>query len=379
MTTRMTRRSFAGALGTAVAGAALLDARLTESAAEASAAPALPGDTVRLNANENPFGPSPAAIEAIQRCGSVASRYPDASQQELARAIAAHHGVAPERIVLGCGSSEILEMADLAFLGPGKTVVVAEPAFEAVLLYAGVIRFESAKVPLTADYRHDLPRMAAACDAKTGLVYVCNPNNPTGTIVSGDELAAFCDRVPADTAILVDEAYHHFVEDARYRTAIELLPKRPNLVVARTFSKIYGLAGMRLGYAVASPDTIRRLESFASWDNVNAAVLAAARASLAEADFVPRRRGELNGTRRRLCDELARDGRRFIPSHANFVMIDVGRDVAPVIEAFRARGILVGRKFPSMPTWLRISIGTPDETAAFAAGLREIVPTAKAA
>ena len=374
MTTPMTRRRFAGALGTAVAGAALLDARLTGSAAEASAASALPGDTVRLNANENPFGPSPEAIEAMQRCGSVASRYPDATQQELVRAIAAHHGVAPDRIVLGCGSSEILEMADLAFLGPGKTVVVAEPAFEAVLLYAGVIRFESTKVPLTADYRHDLPRMAAACAAKTGLVYVCNPNNPTGTIVSGEDVVAFLPRVPASTVVLVDEAYHHFVESPRYKSAVDLLGRFPNLVVTRTFSKIYGMAGMRLGYAVGSEANIEAMRRYASFSNVNCAAISGALASLPDRDHVVTQRRRFNETRRWICGELEKEGRRVIPSETNFFMTDVGGDVTPVIQAFRARKILVGRKFPSMPNWLRVSIGKREEMETFLAALRQVAP-----
>jgi len=221
--------------------------------------------------------------------------------------------------------------------------------------------------------------MAAACDASTGLVYVCNPNNPTGTVVGGRDLSRFLARVPQTTTVLVDEAYHDFVEDPGYRSALELLPEFPNAVVARTFSKIYGLAGMRLGYAVASADKIRALGEFASWDNVNAAALSAALASLEDPELVPSRRRTLNGTRRELCAELERDGRRYIPSQANFVMIDVGADVDPVIREFRERGIHVGRRFASMPNWLRVSIGTPEEMRAFLAAFREIVPGRRAA
>jgi histidinol-phosphate aminotransferase len=277
-------------------------------------------------------------------------------------------------VLLGCGSSQILQMADAACLGPGRRVVAAEPTFEAVLAYAAVFHAEPVKIPETAEFRHDLDRMAAACDAATGLVYVCNPNNPTGTVVSGADLARFLRRVPPATTVLVDEAYHDFVEDPGYRTALELLPDFPNLVVARTFSKIFGLAGMRLGYAVASPEKIRTLGEFASWDNVNAAALSAALASLSDPDLVPSRRRTMNDTRRRLCERLAAEGRRYIPSQANFVMIDVGGDVAPCIRAFRDRGIHVGRRFPSMATWMRISIGKPEEMAAFSTALSEIVP-----
>ena len=368
----ISRRRFAGTLGAAV-GAALAEPYLG-SLARASIHRGMPEDVVQLNSNENPYGPSPRALEALTRSGRIAGRYPDAAEDEVREAIAKSHGVKVERVLLGCGSSEILRMADGAFLTAGKTVVAAEPTFEAVLLYARVTKAEATKVPLTADFRHDLPRMAGACDARTGLVYVCNPNNPTGTIVGGDELEDFLARVPASAAVLVDEAYHHFVEDKRYRSAIDMIGRFPNVVVARTFSKIYGMAGMRLGYAVGSEANIAAMGRHASWNNTNASALAAAVASLADADLVPRQRRQINDTRRWLCAELEREGRRYIPSHANFLMVDVGRDVEPVIRAFRDRKILVGRKFPSLPTWQRVSIGKREEVQAFLAALKEIVP-----
>ena len=374
----MTRRTLAGALG-AAAGAALLDTRFGRTAAEASIHRGQPSDVVQLNSNENPYGPSAKALEAAARAGDVYNRYPDSLDDEARRAIAKHHGVAPERIVLGCGSGEVLHMADTAFTGPGKVAVAAEPTFEAVLVYARMLHADAVKVPLTADYRHDLPKMAAACDEKTGLVYVCNPNNPTGTIVTGDELAAFLPKVPSTATVLVDEAYHHFVEDPRYRSVIELIEKYPNLVVARTFSKIYGMAGLRLGYAIGTEARVAEMARHATWSNANAAVLAAALASLADPDLVGKQKKALNDTRRWLVAEMGKQGRKTIPSETNFVMIDVGGDVTPVIQAFGKKKILVGRKFPSMPNWLRVSIGKPEEMQAFAVALNEIVPAKKAA
>ena len=184
--------------------------------------------------------------------------------------------------------------------------------------------------------------------------------------------------MPSTTTVLVDEAYHHFVEDPRYRSAIELDRKYPNLVVARTFSKIYGMAGLRLGYASA-PRRGRGDARHATWSNANAAVLAAALASLADPDHVGKQKKALNDTRRWLFAELARTAASTIPSETNFVMIDVGGDVTPVIQAFGKKKILVGRKFPSMPNWLRVSIGKPEEMQAFAVALNEIVPAKKAA
>jgi histidinol-phosphate aminotransferase len=358
----------------AAVGAALLERAPGSSLAEGSLPPGTPERVIQLNANENPLGPSEAAVRAIEASPRAAARYPDAADDAAREAIARHLRIHKDQVQLGCGSSQILQMADAAFLGPDKNVVAAEPTFEAVLSYAAVIHARPVKIPLTADFRHDLPAMAAACDARTGLVYICNPNNPTGTLVSGQELGAFLDRVPPSTIVLVDEAYHHFVEDPAYASALGLLDRHPNLIVARTFSKIYGLAGMRLGFSAASRAVTEQLSSQASWDNVNAAVLAAAVASLNDERLVPERRALLNENRRWLCGELKKDGRRTIPSEANFVMIHVGGDVAPVIRSFRERGILVGRKFPSMPDWLRISIGKREEMAAFLAALREIVP-----
>jgi histidinol-phosphate aminotransferase len=215
--------------------------------------------------------------------------------------------------------------------------------------------------------------MLAACDARTGLVYICNPNNPTGTLVTRDELAVFLERVPRTATVLVDEAYHHFVDDKSYASAFEWLPRMPNLLVVRTFSKIHGLAGLRLGYGVGTKETIDAARAHAAFDNANQGALAAALASFPDEDHVARQRTLNRDAREWLCRELDKDGRRYIPSHANFMMIDAGRDVAPVIEAFRQRRILVGRRFGTMPGWLRVSIGTPAEMRAFLEGLRAIL------
>jgi histidinol-phosphate aminotransferase len=378
MPSSLDRRSLAKLLG-AAAGASFLPAQLRGAAALAPPSkPAADGPT-RLNANENPDGPCAASLAALSGCAGVAARYPFAKQEETQAVIARHHGVRPEQIVLGAGSSDVLRMADSAFLGPGKTIVAAEPTFEAVLQYARVTKAEPVKVAQTSDFRHDLPAMADACDASTGLVYVCNPNNPTGTIVGASELEVFLDKVPPSTVVLVDEAYHHFVDSPSYKSALELARQRDNVVVARTFSKIYGMAGMRLGYAVGSAANIAAMERCASWDNTSQAALAMGLAALADPAVVPTEKKRLNDTRRWLCAELAKDGRRYIPSQANFVMIDVGGDVVPIGEAFKARGILVGRKFPSMPNWLRVSIGTPAQTESFVVALRSIVPARAAA
>jgi histidinol-phosphate aminotransferase len=371
------RRAFSRAIGKSLAVAwaapkfapALHAVKLNSGSAEAA-----PESPIRLSFNENPYGPSPKAFEAFSSCGRIASRYPFATYPQLLDALAHNYGVARDNIVLGCGSTEILRCVDMAFLGPGKNVVAAEPTFEAVLEYARFTRAEPVKVPLTVDHRHDLPKMAAACTSKTGVVYLCNPNNPTGTINTREEVATFIQAVPSSALILVDEAYFDFADDPHYGTAAEWTKKHTNVVIARTFSKFHGMAGMRLGYAVGAKETITRIEQCMTQDNGNAAVLSAALASLGDSEHLVSCRNRLNSTRSWLCDQLSKDGRSFIPSQANFVMIDMGTNVQPIIEQFRTRNILVGRLFPSMSNFLRVTIGTQPETEAFLAALREIAP-----
>jgi histidinol-phosphate aminotransferase len=365
----------------------------SKSLALAFAAPALPNlldaryanpipeDAIRLNFNENPYGPSPKAIAALASCGTLASRYPEEAEIELADAIAKKHGVARENVALGCGSTEILRAADVTFLASAKNVVVADPTFEAVLDYARAMHTNAVKVAPTSDHRHDLPKMAAACTSKTGVLYICNPNNPTGTIVTRDELAACIQAVPSTTLILVDEAYNDFATDPRCASALEFIPQYPNVLVARTFSKIYGMAGMRLGYAIGAKEQIARISTELLQDNCNAAAVAAGLASLNDQQNILSCRDRLIATRTWLCDALTHDGRSFIPSHANFVMIDVGSGVQPFIDQLKARNIIVGRRFPSMPNFLRVTVGTQPETEAFVKALRQIAETqgAKAA
>ena len=367
------RRDFSRALGSLAV--AFTAPRFPLALDDRRARPA-PPNAIHLNFNENPYGPSPKALAALDACGHVASRYPGSVEIELTDALAKKYNVSSENIALGCGSTEILRGVDMAFLAPGKNIVAAQPTFEAVLQYAKITRAEPVTIPLTADHRHDLPKMAAACTSKTGVAYVCNPNNPTGTIVWRDELASFIHAVPASTLILVDEAYFDFADDPRCSSAAEWIARNPNVVIARTFSKIYGMAGMRLGYAIGAKETIARIREQSLQDSANAAVLAAGLASLSDAANISACREKINGTRAWLCGELAKDGRSFVPSQANFVMIDMHADIRPIIDQFAARNILVGRRFPSMSNFLRVTIGTQQETETFVTALREIAPAA---
>ncbi len=367
----LTRREFALGLGAAVAVTGA-PAAFGWGAEEQTAAPAKRAGLIRLNFNENPYGPGAKVAAAMTRSESEAMRYPDEAYSELQKEIAALHKIAPERVIIGFGSTEILRAADMAFLGGDKNVVAAAPTFEAVLDYARVMRAPAVRVPLTLDARHDLPVMAAQCTSKTGVVYVCNPNNPTGTIVTRKEMQQFFDQVPKTTMILMDEAYHHFVDSPNYASATEWLDKLPNLVVARTFSKVYGLAGMRIGYGIGDKDVIAGMREQLLQDNNSSAGIAAARVALLDQAHVAECRSRINGSRAWLTKQLKGLGCKVTDSQANFLMVDMGSDVGPIIPEFRKRGILVGRKFPSMATWLRVTIGTQDETVAFMKAFREI-------
>ncbi|HXW16843.1 MAG TPA: histidinol-phosphate transaminase [Candidatus Acidoferrales bacterium] len=370
-TQSVTRRQFAASLGAAFALATTRDSFVL-GAAQHERPQNAPAGAIQLDFNENPYGPSPKACAAITDSESHAMRYPDAAQTVMEQDIARLHGVDVENVLLGCGSSEVLRAADMAFLGADKNIVAAEPTFEAVLAYARITRAEPIKVPLTADGRHDLERMAAQCTSRTGVVYLCNPNNPTATIVTRDDMARFCAAVPKTTMILVDEAYHHFVDDPRYVSATEWLGKMPNLIVARTFSKVYALAGMRLGYAVASTEAIKLMRRQVMAASANAAVLAAGHAALQDTDHVSRCRERILATRTAVVSRLQAHGFHVFDSQANFFMVDTRADVRPAIEEFKKRGVLVGRKFPSLPNYLRVTVGTDDEMRVFASVFEEI-------
>lgn len=341
-----------------------------------SSALSLPATTgvagpVKIDANENPYGPSEKAIEAIQRSFSRAGRYAS-NTPELHRALCDHHQVDPGMLELGYGSSELLKMAAEAFLGPGKNVVTAQPTYEAPSRYGSVYGATTIRVPLDAAYCFDLKKMRAAANDKTGMVYICNPNNPTATVVSAEALRAFVDSMPPEVPIVVDEAYHHYVDDAAYASAISLAKQGKAVVVTRTFSKIYGMAGLRLGYAVGRADLIGRMTTYKVWLNTNTLTVAAAIASLEDKEFVERNR-KLNASARKLVEQqVTRMGLGYIPSQANFLMIDLKRDMGPVVGALRARNVFAGRPFHPLRHHLRVTVGTMDEMKRFVEELRAV-------
>lgn len=341
------RRSFARLLGTGAAVAAFPSVLIAQR----------PAGPVLLNSNENSLGPSPAAVKAMRDVLTEMFRYPDDAQDELHEAIARHHGVSNDEILLGNGSSDILRLASGAF--PGR-VVTADPTFEILALHARMFGHETTRIPLTAGHGHDVEKMAEA--AKGGaLVYVCNPNNPTGTITPKAAVRWLIDTLPATMPVLVDEAYHHYADSADYESVAPLIKTRPNVIVARTFSKVHALAGARVGYAVASKEMIGRLRSQQMFNVMSLAGCVGARAALLDEAHTTAAKTHNRETRAWLAKELRDRGFTMLPSETNFVMIDLGRDVRPVITAFREQGVRIGRLFPARPQHVRVTIGTKAE------------------
>jgi histidinol-phosphate aminotransferase len=368
----ISRRNFARLLG---AGAAATVVRPAISLATHPVTKSTPG-VVRLSSNENPFGPSPKALKAMSDAFSLACRYPDEHADLLLDALAKINGVNRDQILLGDGSGEILKLSAVAFTGPpdsrhgrGK-LVVADPTFEAILNHATVSGAEIVKVPLTFDFSHDLAKMLAV--AEQGLVYICNPNNPTASITPKNEVREHIAKAPRQTMVLVDEAYHHYVDSPEYESVIPLIKDHPNLIVARTFSKIYGMAGLRCGYCVAQRETIERMRPHQTWDSVNVMALTAATASLGDHNQVANGRQLNTQTRAFVAGELDAMGYKSIPSQANFVMVDLKRPVVPLIQAMKQRNVHVGRLFPALPNHMRVTIGKRTEMNAFLTAFRQI-------
>jgi histidinol-phosphate aminotransferase len=332
----------------------------------------------KLASNENPWGPPESVMKAMTGAFKYANRYgyPDGG---LVREIAAHHGVKPENILLGAGSGEILDVVGSTFLQDGRKVLGVEPTFNSVYQHATNIKSDAIKLPLTADYRQDMKEMIKAARTnyrELGFIYLCNPNNPTGVIVTKEEVKQLLDGIPEDLPVLIDEAYHHFVDDPRYATSVPYVIEGRPVVIARTFSKIVGLAGMRLGYAIAPATIIQRMRPW-SMGSINAIVKWGGVAALKDTAAQAKVKQDTLALRKKTTGELESMGYSVIPSETNFFMVHVKRPVQPVIDEFRTRSVAVGRPFPPMTEHLRVSIGTAEEMDRFMVAFKQIFPAAK--
>ena len=329
----------------------------------------------KLANNENAWGPSQVVMKAMNDAFKYANRYgyPDGG---IVEAIATHHGLKPENVIIAAGSADILKCVDDALLMDHKKVVGVEPTYQSVYRYMTNSKAEAIKVPLLKDYRMDIPGIIRATRMNyrdVGFVYLVNPNNPTGNIIPKQEIKKLLDSIPGDVPVLIDEAYHHFVGNPDYATSVPYILEDRPVIVTRTFSKIAALAGMRLGYGLASKELIERIKPFGG-GGLNAIVKYGGVAALKDIAYEKKVRQMTTDLREKTTREIRGLGYEVIPSEANFFMVHVGKDVTAVAEDFKKRGVLVGRKFPPMNNWLRVSIGTESEMAKFSAAFKELFP-----
>lgn len=369
-----TRRSFlqvSAAAAAVVAGFRIV----TEPMLAAAASRPYPKDAVLINANENPLGPCSVACGAVNDVASQGGRYSFWLTDDLIKTFSAMEGLNPKYIRAFPGSSEPLHYSVLAFASASKSYVTADPGYEAGEFAAKMARARVVKVALTKTYAHDVKAMlAAAPDA--GVFYICSPNNPTGTLTSHSDIEFLLANKPKNSIVLVDEAYIQF-SDAT--SVLDLVKADKDVVLLRTFSKIYGMAGLRCGFAIARPELLEKVEAFSGWNAMPITAVAAATASLKDSQLVPERKHINSSIREATFQWLAKSGYSFVPSQSNCFMVDVKRPAKEAIAAMAAQNVFIGRPWPIWPTHVRVTVGTQSEMEHFQAAFDRVMKNQSAA
>ncbi len=327
-------------------------------------------DAVLINANENPMGPCEAACEAIAKAGMAGGRYDFARTDELVKVFSEQQGLKPGYLAVYAGSTEPLHFTVLAFTSPERGYVTADPGYEAGMVAAGFANAKVHRVALKPDYSHDVKAMIAA-DPNAGVFYICNPNNPTGTITSKADIQWALDNKPRGSIVLLDEAYIH-LSDAE--SCIDMVKADKDLIILRTFSKVYGMAGIRCGFAIGRPDLLDKLHAY-SQNAMPITASSAATASLRDETLVPKRKKIIADIRTDTFDWLSANNYAFIPSQSNCFMIDTKRDGRGVFDAMAKKNVYIGRVWPVWPTHVRVTVGTRDEMAKFKLAFKEVMDT----
>jgi histidinol-phosphate aminotransferase len=364
------RRHFGRWAALMTAGAALPFYNEAALAQDLRAIGAIPPDAIRINANENPMGPCPAAVEAIRAVIPQGGRYLFTHTFAFIDAMAETEGLPTTHILPCAGSSDPLHRAVLAFASPTRPLVTADPGYEAPERAARFVGAKVIQVPLRKDYSHDPDAMAQA-DPNAGVIYVCNPNNPTGTVTRKEDVEYLVANKPRGCVVVIDEAYIHF--SATAIPATDLVASNKDVIILRTFSKLYGMAGLRAGAALGRPDLLERLKGFGGLGIMPATGMAGAAASLKERGLVSQRRRLLAEVREDLFAWMHKKGYAFIPSEANMVMVDSTRPGRQTAEAMLALKVAIGRAWPTLPNHVRVSIGTPDEMARFKTAFERVM------
>jgi histidinol-phosphate aminotransferase len=348
----------------------LTEARLAEAARLSNVGATIPPDAVLINANENPLGPSKAAIQAIADIAPMGGRYDRTGEaDQFVATYAAQHGLKPENVAVYAGSSEPLHYAVLANTGPGRSLVIADPSYESAMLAATFAGAPIRKIPLTSSVAHDVKAMVAA-DPKAGLIYICNPNNPTGTITPRADILWALENKPAGSILMVDEAYIHLSDE---QDVLDQVAAGKDLIVLRTFSKIYGMAGIRCGVALGRPDLLAKLQAYGQ-NSMPVTALAAARASIADADLVSSRKKIIGDIRRDTIAWLKTNGYKVIGDpQSNCFMIDTGRAGHGVIAQMQDKKVYIGRIWPIWPNAVRITVGSSDDMSKFKLAFKEVM------
>ncbi len=349
------RRSF-GQLATVLAAGSTLPFYNESAMAQLSKVSDVPPDAVMINANENPLGPCKEALEALHKVAANGGRYMYGETDKVQQILADQEGVKLDYVRIYPGSSAPLHQAVLAFTSPEKPLVTADPGYEAGGRAAKFIGAKVIQVPLTKEYAHDVKAMVAAAP-NAGLFYVCNPNNPTGTLTSKSDIEWLVANKPAGSVVMIDEAYTH-IAGAPFNT--DLVAKDKDVVVLRTFSKIYGMAGLRAGAAIARPDLIEKLAGFSA-GMLPITGMAAASASLEQKNLVPDRRKIIGDVRNDTLAFLAKNNFHYVPSVSNCFMVDAKRPGNEMVMALRKEKVYIGRVWPAWPTYVRVTVGTQEE------------------
>lgn len=328
----------------------------------------------KLNANENPYGPSPMAVEAIVKYAGNGNRYAWKELYDLMDKIAVREGVKQDNIMMGPGSSDLLEKTAMVFFQKGGNIVSADPAYMSLIKVAEATGATWKAIPLKKDWSHDLAAMEAAIDSETKLVYICNPNNPTGSMTEHAELLDFCSRVSAKVPIFIDEAYLGFLEDADKKSMVSLIAEGKNVIIARTFSKIQGMAGIRVGYVVAQPATLEIIQAVTRGGmGISLPSIHGAMASMDDIEFQNKSRALNKECREYVYENLTRMGFEYIPSSTSFIIFPIEMEGKGFLEKMTALGVGV-RAFDIMgKNWCRVSMGTMDEMKLFTAALEKVL------
>ncbi len=334
-------------------------------------------DVIKMASNENPLGPSPLALEAVKEYLHKINFYPDGNCYYLKRALAERYNLHEQNIVVGNGADELITLLGAAYLNPGDEIIMAQPSFSEYDFSARLMDAVPVYVPCK-DFRHDLKAMAAAVTEKTKIIYVCNPNNPTGTIVTHKELEDFLAELPSNILVVLDEAYNEYVGDPSYPHSLEFLKRGFNVIILRTFSKIYGLAGLRVGYGLADEQVIRDINTVREPFNVNSVAQVAARAALNDKKHLEAVLRVNSAGKEYLAGEFTRMGLFYLPTEANFIFVEVGVDSRELFQKLLHKGVIVrtGDIF-GYPQFIRVSIAKEEENRRFIKALEECLQELK--